>query len=51
MYFLPLQEMEAQMTALNARGNNLPDMSEMFTNFFSGPKKAVKSKSNVSKKR
>jgi hypothetical protein len=48
-YFL--QEMQQQMNVLNQKPN-MPDMSEMITNYFSGGKssKAVKSKSSSKRK-
>ena len=44
-----VQEMQQQMNVLNQKPN-MPDMSEMITNYFSGGKKAVKSKGSSKRK-
>ncbi|XP_025084952.1 ER membrane protein complex subunit 7-like [Pomacea canaliculata] len=43
------KEMQQQMNVLNSKPN-MPDMSEMITNFFSGGKKPVKAKSSSKRK-
>lgn len=44
-----VQEMQQQMNVLNQKPN-MPDMSEMITNYFSGGKKPVKSKASSKRK-
>ncbi|XP_070198545.1 endoplasmic reticulum membrane protein complex subunit 7-like isoform X2 [Littorina saxatilis] len=43
------KEMQQQMNVLNTKPN-MPDMSEMITNYLSGGKKAVKSKASSKRK-